>query len=352
MSNTFKKDRIAFKEITSGPYAFLWYFAAKGYDLADGKTHRLVDSTNEKEEPEPWLVPHEKNEGSVNQFIANNYPPFLKPTLHRTFIHLYDEKFILQFANKYGLLEEPKTMLVPSGGGGLSLGESLKVWEKEIADMGGLLTIWDLVMRRDAGKLGKFIFWTEHTIQIDMVAEFDDTQKTWKILKPSRSNIYPRNPKKLMSAKENITWQYFKDNYYSRPRVSFNGIIGSGKVNPSYFNRWRRGDVIEPAKHFVIREVNERLKGHLDLRLLVPDQNDESPSTFYLFPHSLRSALWVMVLMELTAKTRLRQCDICGEWKEVHLSRNPFYCGDACKQAAYRKRKKEAIPVHEFSLPS
>ena len=153
LSNILNKDRISFKEITSGPYAFLWYVAAKGYDLADGKTHRLVDSTNEKEEPAPWLVPHEKIEGSVNQFVANNYPPFVKPTLHRIFSHLYNEKAILDFANRYGLLEEPKTMLIPSGGGGLSLGESLKLWEKEIADMGGLLTIWDFVTRRNVSFL-------------------------------------------------------------------------------------------------------------------------------------------------------------------------------------------------------
>lgn len=340
MSNILNKNRISFKEITSGPYAFLWYVAAKGYDLADGKTHRLVDSTNEKEEPAPWLVPHEKIEGSVNQFKANNYPPFLKSTLHRKFSQLYNKKVILDFANRYGLLEEPKTMLVPSSGGGLSLGESLKLWEKEIAVMGGLLTIWDLVTKHDAGKLGQFIIWTEHTVQIDMVADFDDTPCKWEILKSPRNNIYPQNPKRTNVIKKDMTRQDFKDNFYSCPRVRFSGHIAGRDLSTPVFNRWKRGEVIEPAKYFVIREVNERLKGHLDLKLLIPDQKDEPPSTFYVFPDSLRSALWAMVLMELTAKVRLRQCDICGEWKEVHLTRDRFYCSDACKQAAYRKRKK------------
>jgi hypothetical protein len=343
LSNILKRDRITFKEITSGPYAFIWYVADKGYDLVDETTHRLADETKRQEEPGPWLIPHEKIDGVVNKFRVNNYTPLQKPILHRKFSELYNEKVILDFADKYGLLDQPKTRLIPSVGGGVHIGESVKLWEKEITDMGGLLTIWDLVLKRDAGKLGQFIIWTEHTVQIDMVADFNDTQNKWEILMPRRSNIYLRNPKKLPPAKENATWQYFRDNYNSRPRVRFNGIIGSAGINSSYFNRWGRGEVIEPARHFVIREVNERLKGHLDLRLLVPDQEYESPSSFYLFPHSLRSALWVMALMELTAKTRLRQCDICGEWKEVQVSRNPFYCGDACKQAAYRKRKELAM---------
>jgi len=173
-----------------------------------------------------------------------------------------------------------------------------------------------------------------------MVADYDDTQRKWEILNSPRNNIYPRNAKRMDVVKKDMTLQDFKDNFYSRPRVRFNAPIAGRDLSTPIFNRWKRGEIIEPAKYFVVREVNERLQGHLDLRLLIPDQKDEFPSTFYVFPDSLRSALWAMVLMELTNKVRLRQCDVCGNWKEIHLTRNPFYCGDACKQAAYRKRKK------------
>lgn len=332
LSNTSSsKDSIAFREITSGPYAFLWGVAQKGYELANRDTYNLLDSGQSGQYPDPWLVPlGEQQEG----LFVTQYAPLSKTTLHREFTELYDDDSILRFANKYGMLGCSSVMLVPAARGEvitdreIVIGESLQHWEDERNEMGGLLAIWDLVLSGDraAGKLGQFIIWTRHTVQIDMVADYDETQSQWRILKPPTHNIYP-DPRP-------------KGPYYSRPRIRFTELITSNNSNSQVFSRWTRGDVIEPAKYYVIREVNKRLEGHLNLKLLLPPKKEDAPSKFYLFPDSLRAALWLMVLMELMGKIRVRQCDICGKWKEVNLTRDTFHCSNACKQAAYRKRKK------------
>jgi hypothetical protein len=92
---------------------------------------------------------------------------------------------------------------------------------------------------------------------------------------------------------------------------------------------------VEPAKYYVYHKVNEHLEGHVAPKIL-PFLKDR----IYLFPDSLLAALWVMFLMEITGNVRIRQCDVCKEWKEEALTRSSFYCSNTCRQKAYYKRKR------------
>ncbi len=96
--------------------------------------------------------------------------------------------------------------------------------------------------------------------------------------------------------------------------------------------------MLEPAKYYVIHEVNKHLQGRVYPKLLLPNDKDDLPSKIYLFPDDFLTVLWVLFLMELIGMIKSRQCDFCGQWREVATNRGIVYCNNACKQAAYRRK--------------
>jgi len=201
---------------------------------------------------------------------------------------------------------------MPCGGGVVVPGESLERWRHESRTMGVLLAIWDMIEKRDGGKLGQIIIWRPNDrYEVRVQASYDDAKRKWQI-----SQYKGGDPQFGCSA--------------DVVALTLRGIYHS-----ELLERWQksRGSVIEPAKYYVCREVNKRLEGHVAPKIL-PFVNDK----IYLFPNSLLSALWVMFLMEITGNIRTRQCDICGEWKEEALTRSSFYCSGACRQKAHRIR--------------
>lgn len=302
------KDRITIAETTSGSYAFLWTVAEKGYNLLDKSTHKpSSDSIEEVDGHSPWLVPQDGG--------GHLYAPLSQQrTLHRKFARLYSEDSIVRFANQYGTLGRD-TLLMPCGGGAVVLGESLERWRRESRNLGVLLAIWDMVEKRDERKLGQIIIWRPNDrYEVRVQASYDDAKRKWQI-----SQYKGGDPQPGCSA--------------DAVALTLRGIYHS-----ELLERWQksRGSVIEPAKYYVCREVNKRLEGHVAPKIL-PFVNDK----IYLFPDSLLSALWVMFLMEITGNIRVRQCDFCGEWKEVIKTRDSCYCNNACRQAAFRKKKRE-----------
>ena len=283
--------------------------------------------------------------------IALIYAPLSAPILHRRFAQLDSDSNILNFANQYGMLGQRSVMMCPAKdgkfiqGAKVISGESLEQWRQASSEMGGLMAIWDLVRTYDgARKLRWIVYWTEHTVQIDGTAEYDDIKKMWGILKSPGNNIYPRNHKQVDVKKEDVTWQYLNENFYSRPRTHLNGLIASVNINNQLFSRWSRGEVLEPAKYYVIHEVNKHIQGYVNPKLLLPSDKDDLPSKIYLFPGDLLTALWVLFLLEIIGVINTRQCDFCGQWREVATNRSIAYCNNACKQAAYRRKhgKKKA----------
>jgi len=201
---------------------------------------------------------------------------------------------------------------MPCGGGVVVPGESLERWRHESRTMGVLLAFWDMIEKRDGGKLGQIIIWRPNDrYEVRVQASYDDAKRKWQI-----SQYKGGDPQFGCSA--------------DVVALTLRGIYHS-----ELLERWQksRGSVIEPAKYYVCREVNKRLEGHVAPKIL-PFVNDK----IYLFPNSLLSALWVMFLMEITGNIRTRQCDICGEWKEEALTRSSFYCSGACRQKAHRIR--------------
>ena len=299
--NNMRKKTLKFTETTAGSYAFYWGVADDGYKLLTGDTHKKIDESGMHSTP-PWFTLPEA--GSY----VTKYFPLLKAGLHRKFGSLHDNKSIIEFANRYGLLGE-NVLLMPHGGGGVTLGESLERWTYESRTMGILLAIWDLVEKRDARKLGQIIIWPNpNTTLLRLLSEYDESQKRW------------------------VATQH-KGKGYAPGLVT--EVLASPEINPELLERWQVGMPVEPAKYYVYHKVNKHLEGHVTPKIL-PFLEDR----IYLFPDSLLAALWVMFLMEITGNIRIRQCDVCGEWKEVALTRSSFYCNNLCRQKAYYERHK------------
>ena len=301
--NNMRKKTLKFTETTFGSYAFYWDVVDSGYKLLTGGTHKAVDESG-MDSTSPWFKLPEA--GSY----VTRYFPLHKAGLHRKFGGLYDDKSIIEFANRYGLLGKT-VFLIPPGGGEVAVGESLERWRYESRAMGVLLAIWDMVQKKAAGKLGQIIIWpgTNDHIILRLLSEYDESQKRWVVTQHKGEGYVPGLVSELMA---------------------------SPQINPELLRRWQVGMPIEPAKYYVSHNVNKHIEGHVCPKIL-PFLEDR----IYLFPDSLLSALWVMFLMEITGNIRIRQCDLCGEWKEVALTRSSFYCNNICRQKAYYERHKQ-----------
>jgi len=306
-----KNGIISFQEITSGSYAFLWQIIEGGYKLLEGSTHKPFLNGNFVDSNDAWLV-RKTDEPS---FSAHRYTPLSKATLHREFARLYSDESVIKFANKYGTLGHLE-MVASSIGGKISYAESLTLWKNESRDMGRLLTIWDMAVRGDAGKLGQLVNWPNaQRVLIHAQMIYDQDHREWRIKPWSLSDR-------------------------AIPLGVFGATVATDDENGAILSRWRIHDVVDPAKYYVLKELNEKLKEHVAPKVFLPEDKNATPHKIYLVPDSLLAALWVLFLMEVTGRTRVRRCDNCGNWKELKYNRPVFYCSIACKQAAYRKRKK------------
>ena len=164
--------------------------------------------------------------------------------------------------------------------------------------------------REEAGKLGQVFIWRKagKLLRLSLCYEYSTERRKWGVLPVKKYRLG------LGIKQEDIA------SYIERPDL---------------LERWRFGDVIAPAKYYVCREVNKRLEGHVSPEVF-PFVNGK----IFLRPDSLYAALWLMVLNEITGNLKIRQCDVCGEWKKQSLARSTFYCSNACRQKAYRNKNK------------
>ena len=326
-------SKIQFEEITYRSWAFLWGVRQDGYRLADRSTYQLGETLMEQpsvDDEAPWLVP----QGNME----NRYPPLSKPTLHREFASLHEDDSFVKFATRYGLLGVKSVPVFPRAGGAVVLAEPVPRWRDESWKVGQLLAFWDLVRRGDeggvAGRLSQIVRWRQGAkgyvgVYIEMESRYDVTRKGWQVL-PS------------------IPTKGIRVDYHLHPIPPGSGegrpgylcdVIADTDIHPECLALWRPGDLFGPAMHYILREVNRHLKGHVTPQAVHPKDKGGIP-TLYLWPDSLFIALWVLFLNELKGEIRVRQCDNCHDWKEVNLRRDPFYCSDRCRVAAWRRRSQ------------
>jgi len=206
-------------------------------------------------------------------------------TLHRKFASLRtkDVKAALTFANEYGLLNRHgayKLIFRDSDTGNQSqIGESWLWWQEEISELAACLKLWDMVSS-DHKELRNIVLWHRDGIALRL-----------------------------------------NDSY----------IQLVGRRNMNLLTLWHKGDLKGPALYYISLEMDRHLNNTLTPKMYTPTNE------IYLFPDSLLSTIWLMLLLEISGFTRLLRCGICGEYFNTQDPRTRF-CSTRCRMRNYRKR--------------
>ena len=313
-----------------GPFAALLRVPEGGFSWR----HDLVvfdDMKGVANNTEPLLV----RMGSPPE---RQYPPLTVPNLHRRFARTApDAESILCFANQFGFLghalplrdPEPKSETIDFGD--IPFGESLGLWQREVARMARLVALWELVKRANSRELSQFVEWTS----------LDGAQRVLLYLAVADGKVRPDLAQRMRQGRRDF-WDYIDQNedlagpttYCEMVVVAHEEIDG----DKALMERWRHGDPVEPARYFVHREVNRRVRGHVSPTVL-PFRNGE----IRFFPDCLLSALYTQFMLALSGRTRptvLCPRTGCGRYFEPAHGRQR-YCDKRCQQLAYYYRKKE-----------
>ena len=218
--------------------------------------------------------------------------------LFREFSQLSPTKEAIQgFAQQYGDIFNSYSIEQSASrdDGTLAPGASFGAWTKEIAHMCVLVELWDAI--RDS---------------------------------------------RIVALKKIIRWSAKEVGYLiETPRHCSNTTIAHADIPGSGFNRFKRNDVVLPAKYALQMEINKRIAEHPTCPRLAwtPDHHQR---LIFVLPNLL-GAMWLQFSKAVTGEFELYPCDACGKF----FQRGPggrrgdaTTCSDACRQRKKRKLKK------------
>ena len=318
-------DRQPFQAMTRGPFAALLRVPEDGFGLRDGLV--VFDSKGDGGNiAGPWLI-------RSDSLYVRQYSPLAVSNLHRRFAGTEaTAESILAFSNEYGLLGHG-LWLSDSGSndGEMMVGESLAFWQKEIEHMARLMALWELVKSGSRRELSHLVEWTPPGKSQQVRLYLVDVDGK---LRPDLAQFMRQRPDEFHD--------YFRRDEDLAGRMRHRGVtVLAHEENGSdmdLLERWKHGDPIEPARYFVHREVNNRLRGHVSPAVL-PFRNGE----IFFFPDCLLSSLYTQFMLELSGRNRpamLCARPGCGRYFDPAHGRQR-YCDKPCQQLAYYYRKKE-----------
>ncbi len=192
---------------------------------------------------------------------------------------------------------------------GVLAGEKFEAWKSNIHQMKRYCDLWDLIQEDNVNELKK------HFIQ-----RFETNDYRWQFV--SRSEFYYT---------------------LGAPSEQQNRLETDFSIPINFPAELIKPTIKEVARHAILFKINEKLSDvrpqllwdvtnplsrHLDLKIV---------------PKTLIDALWLHFAQAVARGTEYRQCefDACKKWFALvnQNSEKKAYCDDACKQAAYRKRK-------------
>ena len=318
-------ERQPFQAMTQGPFAALLRVPEDGFSWRDGLF--VFDSErDEKNIAGPWLI-------RSDSLYVRQYSPLAVPNLHRRFAWIEPTvESILAFANEYGLLGHALWLGDPdSNDQAMLVGEPLGFWQNEIGRMARLMALWELVKCGARRELSHLVQWAPpgepQQVRLYLVV-------VGRELRPDLSQWMRQHPGEF---RDDV-----RQNGDRAGRVTYSeGMVLAHEQNGNdieLLERWRHGDPVEPARYFVHREVNNRLRGHVSPAVL-PFRKGE----IFFFPDCLLSSLYTQFMLELSGRNRpamLCARPGCGRYFEPAHGRQQ-YCERQCQQLAYYYRKKE-----------
>jgi hypothetical protein len=230
------------------------------------------------------------------------------------------------FANKYGLLggdiTYPIVFRTPQSPNDVEPGhgEPLSAWIREILVMRQVVTLWDLAHAGDVKGLSQYIHWREEGVLYDSHPHLEE-----KLPLPIALGI-------LHFAEEN-----------GPPLYHRRAWIATSTAHPELLQQFSSGDVVQPARYYVQRGVNEYLQGHVSARLLWADRRTRLDLCFV--PESLKDALWLQFAHAIAGNKDYRPCVECATWFELSpkvARADKRYCSRVCRNRAYQQRVAQA----------
>lgn len=135
---------------------------------------------------------------------------------------------------------------------------------------------------------------------------------------------------------DRITWDSFQ--HWKRG-------IERMKEGVEYWGKIEAQTESSEVRQELLALINEELARHkVEVRIGLSSQ---LPSGFRMsyVPRNLLGAMWVQFAQSLADNTGFRMCKACDKWFPIGPDTNRtsrFYCSEACKSKAYRRRKYQA----------
>jgi hypothetical protein len=292
---------------------FSWAVFTDGYCCVD---FEVADS---REKPRRYVEPE------FDGFLRVREPLVERPGLFREFANLpLTEEGILSFADEWGqLLTSPdlgdEADEEESGEEGLITsatsstwqqpGDTTDQWLNQIKTMNALVCVWDLILTGDeAGLAG--------VMKAERIGEL-----------------------------ETVGVDFTEVPYPHRP------CFVNHEDMPGLHRRLRSGHLREFAKLGLYDFVNRHFENQCS-PWIGPDRETGSP-VIRLTPQNLQAALWLQFADAIAGEKHRRQCRQCKRYFEVsepgegrRSRRDKAWCSDACRAAAYRERREEAVGLH------
>jgi len=320
----------------NGMFDYNWYVYESGYEITNididsneydlilkGRLGNLSVMPNinftKKAKHGARIVPH-----IIPKDISSpvrSYKLMDHPGLFQEFGNLDSESKMIEFANRYGLLQKP-----------FSKGDSLIfLWAEQIKVMYFLITAHELIKKGNAEKL-------EALTTVD----FDKEYALRRALRRSKPEDYFVNH--YLRLKINIVRD--GSNYaitlpfYNRDKrdidLDLKKIPQMGKVPPK--NR------SEALYNFICALLNRQLKNAMSIQTTLNSRSNGTEMTAQ--PKDLISALWLQFAHYVSRNLEFKQCADCSNFFEVKSKKRRFekkYCSDRCRTrvAARNRRNKK-----------
>jgi len=286
--------------------SFVWWRPRGSVQWSKPGHYAVLGQWSEHGELEGWL--------ELDDERYEAYRPLAEyPMMYREFVRTGGKADrMAAFANKYGSLyaachiqegRDPERVTAERW---LRL-ETFRQWQIEQADLRHACRLWGLLVRRRIDRL-------EKAIKRDKEGFWYDT----KVL--GRGDSFGLN---------------LVDSAYCREgRVA----IAVKGFQEEELKRWTRFDVEGPAKYYLMRGVNAKLRDGLRTQIQASEASGACDLEFALVPRDLASAMWFQLFQDIVGIRRILQCGVCARSRVVSGGRHAFTCSDGCRQKAQRMR--------------
>ena len=296
-------------------FGFEWDRAVQGYEWFQIESAK--ESFLPSEPGDEWLL-KTKNGG------RETYRPLEEFTgLYRTFAALRPEKqSVLDFASKSGYLGTTATWHpsefapeVEDGSVDPVVGETLSKWTAHILTMRDAVEVWDLVTSDNRRGL----------------LDVERKRHLFTAIPPHRNREMPLT--ELPQGEQTLAdLRHLHDD----PRNPY--LPGYQPLDPEQISI---GHILETAKSFLTREVNEHLVEQVVTPRLESDDGDQV--RFYVVPRNLFGAMWLQFAEAIGQQKQYRRCQLCTTQFEISRGRSDRqFCTTACKTEFHNSKRRRA----------